>query len=215
MTTVEPELDQPIYPLSIFEGKLETRDFAAVHMTLRGLFSFIAYGGHDVRLMKNGTAFNLNAYAGDGMRREDNIVETGGIVLNIDNLEPSGVVDLLENIKQYKSICYTTYNHKPNAPRLHLIFPLAAPIQPTDYKKYAQRVADHLNVECDGCSLLVNQIYYMPAHPPEAHGNDHFIQVTADQDFLDVSALPSAPPKRVIGTRGQAPVCRDANRLTH
>lgn len=194
MQTTEPELDLHIHPISIFEGKFHTEGFETGHTTLEDLFTFIAGEGHEVRGSKDGQAFNLNLYAEESERQEANIAETGGIVLDIDKLDPSDLADVLEKAKRYKSICYTTHSHKPEAPRLRLIFPLATPISPTDYKMHAQRLAHHLNVECDGCSFAVNQIYYTPAHPPKAR-RGHFIHVNAEQDFLDISTLPAAPPR--------------------
>lgn len=51
-----------------------------------------------------------------------------------------------------------------------------------------------MGVTCDTCSFSPNQVYFTPARPPKTEAH-HFIEVNTEPDFLDVSALPSAPAK--------------------
>ncbi|NYH22471.1 DNA primase family protein [Paraburkholderia bryophila] len=192
----EDDTDEGRYPFSFFTGYQQTQGFQTGYLSLEEIFSYFAdKHNREERQEKDGASFNLNLYRDKRERKTINIVETGGIIIDIDELDPDALAGLLEKVGQYKSICYTTYSHTPKAPRLRLIFPLATAISPESYREQALRVVHHLGVECDICSSAVNQIYHTPSNPPGTL-DDHFVCTYPDSDFLDPATLPPAPPKR-------------------
>ncbi|WP_434718103.1 phage/plasmid primase, P4 family [Paraburkholderia sp. A1BS-2L] len=192
-----PETDLQV-TLSTFKNHYKNAGFDTGACTLDGFFAMFD-DGHAIRTAKNGPAFNFNHYADGQSRENENIKEVGGITLDIDRIALAKVPALLDRLKQYKSVCYTTHQHQADKPRLRIALPLAAPIEPKLYEDYARRVAQHLDVQCDECSYKIGQIYYLPAHPKSTADEGHFVQSARDGAFVNPDSLPPVIGKKRKG----------------
>lgn len=195
MSSEETDLD---VTLSMFSSHNQKNGFETGTLFVDEFFSIFGQG-HEIRPEKNGSAFNFNLYADDTSRENANVQEIGGITLDIDRIASEKVPSLLEQLKQYKAVCYTTYSHEADKPRLRIALPLATPIEPELYADYARRVAQHLGVQCDECSYKFGQLHYLPSHPASKAGEGHFVQCFRDRAFIDPSTLPPAASKKSKG----------------
>lgn len=184
--------------LSTFDSHYEHENFETGRNSISEFFA-VFDDGHEIRRAKNGPAFNFCLYADDTERKNENVVEVGGIMLDIDKIAPEKVPTLLSKLKQYQAVCYTTHTHRADKPRLRVALPLATSIEPALYADYARRVAQHLDVECDTCSYKFGQVHYLPSHPASTAGERHFVQCFRDRAFIDPSTLPPAASKKRKG----------------
>lgn len=192
MQTSQTVVEQEIH-LSFFEGIHDILPSSTGALPLPEFFKWIAAEGHVARETKEGQAFNLNCYDGNG-RKEKNVLETSGIFIDLDDLDADEVQQIRNKANLLKSVCHTTFRHAPERPRLRLIVLLEEPISPAEYRKYAQRVAHHFDVKCDPCSFKVSQLYYTPSCPPGTEDR-HFLDVNDTPPFVDLSTLPLATSK--------------------
>ncbi|WP_176314876.1 hypothetical protein [Burkholderia vietnamiensis] len=184
--------------LSTFDSHYENESFDTGPSTVDEFFA-IFDAGHEVRKTKNGPAFNFNLYSDDTARENVNVTAVGGITLDIDEIVPEKVPALLDQLKQYLAVCYTTHSHRADKPRLRVALPLAAPIKPDMYEDYARRVAQHLDVQGDECSYKFGQIYYLPSHPASSARERHFVRCFRDGVFVAPGSLPPAASKKRKG----------------
>lgn len=184
--------------LSTFKSHFENESFDTGTHTIDEFFAIFSVG-HEVRNAKNGPAYNFNLYTDDTVRENTNVIEVGGITLDIDRIAPKKVPALLDQLEHYKAVCYTTYEHTAAKPRLRVALPLAVPIEPALYADYARRVAQHLDVQCDVCSYRFGQIYYLPSYPASRAGEGHFLRIFPDGAFVDPATLPPVVGKKPKG----------------
>ncbi|KWC78939.1 hypothetical protein WL58_21870 [Burkholderia cepacia] len=182
----------------MFDGQKHTHGFDTGTCPIDEFFAMFGEK-HKIQKAKNGPAFNFNLYADDTPRENVNVSEVGGITLDIDQIAPEKVPSLLEQLKRYKAVCYTTYTHTSAKPRLRIALPLAVPVEPTLYADYARRVAQHLGVQCDECSYKFGQIYFLPSCPPSRADEKHFLETFRDGAFVNPSSLPPVVGKKRKG----------------
>lgn len=74
----------------------------------------------------------------------------------------------LERIADLEYVAYTTYSHTEAEPRLRLIFPLAKPIAPNDYKPAMSYLNNLTGSVADLNAQKLSQPVYLPRCPPDS-----------------------------------------------
>lgn len=142
---------------------------------------------------KDGQAFSLCKYREGGGRKETDIEYMCAIVLDIDRgVTPEQLEFLAEQLAGKAHVIYSTYSSEPGKFKLRVIFPLAEPISPEDYKKQKLplRAAKLIDIPIDPASLNVTQLYFMPICPPGCE-DDHHIHVGEGVERWSVGDLPA------------------------
>lgn len=192
--TSEPELKPASEVIcSFFENHGQKSEFLTGTAETPDFFE--AFKIHEVRPIKNGTAFNFTEFLDKKSRKLENIQRIGGIILDIDNITSDVVSALKAHLKGIQSICYTTFSHTKSAPRLRVALPVNMEIPQEELRGYVERVAAFLNVQVDKCSYNPVQMYYFPSHPEQSANEGHFIQTVINADRIDPRALPPTKKK--------------------
>jgi P4 family phage/plasmid primase-like protien len=102
-------------------------------------------------------------------RRKDHLRYRDLVALDADNLCPEDV-DLLRSV--YKDlglafVLHSTFKHRPEKPRLRLVFPLIRSVDNAkEYEAISRRVASWSDIELfDNTTFEFSRVMFLPAHP--------------------------------------------------
>lgn len=100
-----------------------------------------------------------------GRRQLRNVVYRSLITLDFDHI-PNGVDIWSEFVDLYScaAVCYSTHKHKPTAPRLRLIVPLAKHVDREQYEAVSRKIAEDLDIEySDPTTFQANRLMFWPS----------------------------------------------------
>ncbi len=81
-----------------------------------------------------------------GMRGKGNVLCRSLVVLDLDNCGP-GVIETTLASSPWKCCYHTTHKHRPEKPRLRLVFPLARDVSEEEYEPVARKIAAFFGIE--------------------------------------------------------------------
>lgn len=122
---------------------------------------------HEVALTKGGPYFVGGAYSSP-QRKEANLLHRSMLTLDVDKLDGMSINDLeFELVMGIDAafIAYSTFSHKPDAPRVRIVVPLSRNVTPEEYREVARDFAAKVGIPFDNCSFVPNQFMYMPTCP--------------------------------------------------
>lgn len=100
----------------------------------------------------------------DGKRQNGYIESKNMITLDIDDCTPKAIEDIKEIYKDLTYCVYSTHKHKPNAPRIRLLFPLDKSVSPEEYEAIARKVAAKLDIDIfDPTTFQPARFMYFPS----------------------------------------------------
>lgn len=125
----------------------------------------------------------------NGSRRKAGAVKYRSIItLDLDNI-PNGATDQI--VARVEALgcgycIYSTRKHRPDAPRLRVLFPLGVPATADEYEPCARRMADYIGMElADPTTFEVTRLMYWPS----VCSDGEYIFYYADKPLLSVPGL--------------------------
>lgn len=120
-----------------------------------------------------------------GRRKGDAVVDRSVVTLDADFATP-GFWDDAKLLQTFAVAVYSTHKHRPEAPRLRLVVPLARPVTPDEYRAIARRLAADYGID------LFDDTTYDPARlmywPSTARDGEYVFDVV-DAPILDPAAV--------------------------
>lgn len=112
-------------------------------------------------------------------RKNKNVRTVEGLALDIERRKKGGfaqtpeeytelLAHALHRVDHLEYVAYTTFSHTPDDPRIRLIFPLRAPIQPSAYKFAMSYLNCLTGSVADKAAQKLSQPVYLPRHPAGA-----------------------------------------------
>jgi len=152
----------------------------------------------------------INAYLSMSKSEQDDLKDVGGFVggsllgnrrkalcvtgrdvltLDLDNIPSGGTQDALRRLDGLGCafLVYSTRKHRPDAPRLRVLFPVCATAGPDEYEP-ALRMVSHragLLPWCDPSTFEVSRLMYWPS----VCADGEYIHYVADKPFLSVEGV--------------------------
>lgn len=126
----------------------------------------------------------------EGKRRNGYVLCRSILTLDMDYATP-GIWEQLESLHDWRCCLYSTHKHKPEAPRLRLIIPLAREVSEDEYPALGRMVAREIAVSPCGSLDLFDDTTYEPArlmYWPSTPSDGEFIFREKDGAFLDPDA---------------------------
>jgi predicted P-loop ATPase len=124
-------------------------------------------------------------------RRLTDLKDRSLITLDLDRI-PSGrtreIIDTVDRLG-HAAVIYSTRKHRPQAPRLRVIWPLSEPCGPAEYEPIARRMAEEVGMEyCDPTTFEGNRLMFWPS-------------CSADGEYVyHVTEGEPVPPEEVLAT---------------
>jgi hypothetical protein len=115
---------------------------------------------------KDGPAFIPAKFSRPDTRDQDDVVATTAFVLDFD-----GDVSRAEfepKLGNYTYVAYTTYSHSDKAERWRVLLPYDVPASPDEHRLVYQHFYTQFGGRLDDRSETLNQLWYLPACPPDA-----------------------------------------------
>lgn len=138
-----------------------------------------------------------------GQRKLSDLRDRSLITLDLDRI-PSGktreIIDAVAKLG-HEAVIYSTRKHRPQAPRLRVIWPLARPCSPAEYEPIARRLASEIGLDyCDPTTFEGNRLMFWPSC--SADGEYVFETISGDpvyadevlatyKDWADISSWPT------------------------
>ncbi len=118
----------------------------------------------------------------DGGRRSNKTVKMRSILSFDLDFAPVEFYEGFSLDGAYASACYSTHKHKPEAPRLRLLVPLAREVTPDEYEAVARMLATDIGMEyMDPSTFQPSRLMYWPSHSEDAAVFFDYV----DAPFLD------------------------------
>lgn len=117
----------------------------------------------------------------NGRRKRGEVLCRSMLTLDMDNGTP-GILDELYMLNSHRMCIYSTHKHKPEAPRLRLIFPLKRDVTEDEYPALARKVAQEIGMDLfDDSTYQPHRLMYWPS----TSMNGEFVFRVMDGDVLD------------------------------
>ena len=110
------------------------------------------------------------------------------ITLDLDRIPPNRTGEILSSVENlgHAAVVYSTRKHRPQAPRLRVILPLADPCEPAEYEPIARRIAEEVGIEyCDPTTFEGNRLMFWPS----ASADSEYICKVFDGDFISAEEV--------------------------
>lgn len=110
------------------------------------------------------------------------------ITLDLDRIPPNRTGEILSAVENlgHAAVVYSTRKHRPQAPRLRVILPLADPCEPAEYEPIARRIAEEVGIEyCDPTTFEGNRLMFWPS----ASADSEYICKVFDGDFISAEEV--------------------------
>lgn len=156
----------------------------------------------------------------NGSRRKANAI-TGRCMLTLDfDSIPANMTDKVIHLVEDLGICfciYSTRKHRPEAPRLRLIFPANRIMLPDEYEPVARKIAAKIGIEmADPTTFETNRLMYWPSvcadgefvykdnrKAPCFHVDDILSEYRDWHDFAEWPVVPGKPIDKPLKTSKQ------------
>lgn len=103
----------------------------------------------------------------NGKRRQARAVVNRCLVtLDLDNIPPGKTEEVAEKVADLgcRAAIYSTRKHCPEAPRLRVLIPLAAPVKPDEYAPISRKIAELIDISmCDPTTFEPERLMYWPS----------------------------------------------------
>ena len=146
----------------------------------------------------------------NGRRLKENVECRSFLSLDGDSVEV-GFIDRFAREFCFAAVLYTTHSHRPEAPRVRIVIPLAEDISPDIYIAVARYFAARWGIDqFDPCSYRVNQLMYWPTTPRDGEYICRVIEgpfFDAEEflkdypDWRDCSKLPVSSKEKKVRER--------------
>ena len=93
---------------------------------------------------KNHPLFSPVLYKPGTSRSNANVESVSCFVADLENLTPSELTEIQASWEGLTWCLYTSVKHRPEAPRLRVVFPLAAPVPASEWPRVWQKLTYHL-----------------------------------------------------------------------
>jgi hypothetical protein len=147
---------------------------------------------HEIREEKDGPGFMPADLDPERVyRAAESVRALTLVVLDIDDETP--LVRLQSRVGPYEYTAYTTHSHTKEAPKYRLVFPLARPVPPGEWRTVwagaaALLAPGHVDPACKN----VGRFYYLPACPPAARADRWSVRNPGT--WLEPGGLAAAAP---------------------
>ncbi len=121
-------------------------------------------------------------------RKAGNVTGRDIITLDLDNIPNGAAKDVAARIEGLGcGYCiYSTRKHRPDAPRLRVLFPLDRTCTADEYEPCARRMAAYIGMElADPSTFEASRLMYWPS----CCADGEYLYYTADKPFLSVDGL--------------------------
>lgn len=161
-------------------------------------------GGFVGGKLRGGKVFNKRKQAEEevkppyGIRRKGHVEHRQIVALDVDYGDLDVWLDFVN--LNVAGLFYTTHKHKPNSPRLRVVFPLDRPVSPDEYEAIARVVASWLGIDLfDDTTYQPTRLMYYPSTSKDGEYlfdiNDAPIMVADEvlaelDDWTDVTSWP-------------------------
>lgn len=100
----------------------------------------------------------------EGIRKKGYVLYRSIITLDIDNITPIQLEQLIEVYKPLEYIIYSTHKHTPQKPRIRLIFLLDSDVDAERYEAIARKVASYYDINVfDHTTFDPSRLMYYPS----------------------------------------------------
>lgn len=125
----------------------------------------------------------------NGPRRKANaVVSRDMVTLDLDTIPPYGTEDVISKVEGLgNGYCvYSTRKHRPEAPRLRIIIPLARSVTPDEYDAISRRLAAEIGINmADQTTFEPSRLMYWPS----CCADGEFIFRYADKSLCDADGV--------------------------
>lgn len=152
----------------------------------------------------------------DGRRKAGHVAGRDVVTLDFDHVPPYGTDDILKTLEELRCgyAVYSTRKHRPEAPRLRVLFPLDRTVSADEYEPVARYLADQIGIEmADPTTFEAWRLMYWPSVCAGAEYVFRYVDappVDADSvlgtytDWRDLSGWPQVPgadPRRRMAAK--------------
>ncbi len=138
---------------------------------------------------KDGEYFVAGRFAGDGRRRNENITDLCGFVLDFDSGKTTRET-IETKLRGTVFVAYTSFSHHPGAERWRVFIPYATPVGKDRHETVFAHFDALFEGDLDPSCKKPAQLYYTPACPHDAVAEYQVFH--ADGALLDPLAIPAA-----------------------
>lgn len=117
---------------------------------------------HKVRAKKSGPGFIPAVFTPGTGRKNANVEQLTALVLDVDDGTPYET--LLEKVRPFEHVYYTSHSHHPEHPKYRIVIFLDKPIPAAEWPFFWQRAANHFG-HLDPATKDASRLYFLPAHP--------------------------------------------------
>lgn len=171
--TLKNTTTAPPFIVSLFSSKTDSTPVACDYPDFSDLARDLIDLGHDIRQDKDGYAISAAEYGPNAKRGNAHVARVHALFLDFDKLAEQQMKDVLEALKGFEYLIYTTFSDQPGTRCFRILLPIAEPISPAEYASYWNTINDLTGGLVDPATKDVSRISYLPSCPPGAQG--HFI----------------------------------------
>lgn len=153
------------------------------------------FGRHAVRPDKDGPAFVAGTIPENVPRGAAGVVSVDALTLDLEHMTNEKLVEVLEKIKAFEWIAYTTHSSSAVATRLRAVLPLKEPLAPKDFADAWARLNAFTRFANDPQTKDICRLNFLPSTPDPLLAATHH----NPGERLDPATLPEAAPIKVQG----------------
>jgi len=117
----------------------------------------------------------------NGRRKADSVVWRHVVTLDADHIK-GDLWSSVEMLLDFASLVYSTHKHKPEQPRLRLVFPLSRPVTPDEYQAVSRKIAADIGIDFfDDTTYQPHRLMYWPSTSTDGEYVFHY----QDEPWLD------------------------------
>lgn len=136
--------------------------------------------------------FSPVLYKKGATRGNQNVVSVSCFVADLENLTPSALTQIQASWKGFAWCLYTSVKHRPEAPRIRVVFPLASPVSASEWPRVWLKLTYHLTESRnDPATKDAARMHFLPivAKGEEENAGSDF----SEGAFLDPATLDDPP----------------------
>lgn len=141
---------------------------------------------------KGSTGWYAFASYREQYRDGEHFLQRYALTLDYDRITTWDLDDVLEDLKAYAHIAYTTWSHAEDKPRLRVILPLSRPTSPIEFEVISRYVANQLGTGIDLTareSHKPTQFMFLPEVKPDEESIANFYCRVHEGPFVDAEEI--------------------------
>lgn len=159
-----PASQVPGFCCVLYSSKTDNRPLAHEEVSVEAFAHQLLGDGHRRGPNKDGPAFSPVSYRPGTTRALNNVDLVWGVGLDIEHITPERAAEVLQVVRSWESIVYTTFSHTLAEPRYRALIALTRPVPASLYPRLWSKVVDAVGADAvDPSTKDASRLFFLPA----------------------------------------------------